>query len=130
MHKITKKIYYHDTDCGGVVYYANYFKYLEEARTEFFADKGIDLLQVAVDGYLFVVKNVEASYKYPARYGQILEVKTKLIRVRSASLQFFQTIETENILLVSAETKIACINKRFKASVIPDIILGRIRDNE
>lgn len=128
MHKISKKIYYHDTDCGGVVYYANYLKYFEEARTEFFQSRGLDLLTIAEKGFLFAVKSLNISYKYPARYGQVVEIKTDLAKVKSASLLFIQSVEVKEILLVTAETKIACISKDFKASLIPDFILAEIKN--
>ncbi len=119
MHAIKKKIYYHDTDCGGVVYYANYLKYFEEARTEFLADKNIDISNLSNQGILFVVKEVNISYKKPACYGQIIDIQTELNKVKTASLLFFQTIKLKELTLVSAETKLACINKEFKAWMIP-----------
>ncbi len=128
MHRIIKRIYYHDTDCGGVVYYANYLKYFEEARTEFFAAQEVNLSKVAEEGFLFAVQSVEVSYKRPARYGQIVEVTTKITKARSASLFFLQTVELEDTCLVLANTKIVCINKDFKAAAIPESILSRIKN--
>ncbi len=124
MHKINKKVYYHDTDCGGIVYYANYLKYFEEARTEFFLSRGIELTG---GDFFFVVKSLNISYRRPARYGQVIEVKTDLVQVKNASLLFNQTVELENIILVSAETKIACINKNFQASLIPEVVVNRLK---
>lgn len=129
MHTIKKKIYYHDTDCGGVVYYANYLKYFEEARTEFLADKNIDTSDLSNQGILFVVKEVNISYKKPACYGQILDIQTKLNKVKPASLLFFQTIKLKELTLVSAETKLACINKEFKACMIPEKISIKLNND-
>ena len=70
--QIKKTIYYHDTDSGGVVYYANYLKYLEEARTEYFRSKFQELKTLAERGVLFVVARVEIDYRSPAKYGGIL----------------------------------------------------------
>ncbi len=128
MHKITKKIYYHDTDCGGVAYYANYLKYFEEARTEFFACRGINLSEIAKEGFLFAVRKTDISYKQPARYGQVIEIKTTLSKVKNASLSFIQTAELGGTLLVYADTQIACINKDFKAAVMPDSLLSKLKD--
>ncbi|MCF7873595.1 MAG: acyl-CoA thioesterase [Candidatus Omnitrophica bacterium] len=128
MNLIKKKIYYHDTDCGGVVYYANYLKYFEEARTEFFADKNIDMLELSKQGILFVVKDVNICYKKPAFYGQVVRVKTKLTKIKAASLQFLHFIEVEKSLLVSAETRLACINKSFRACTIPEDILAKLKN--
>ena len=71
-----KKIYYHDTDCGGVVYYANYMKYLEEARTEYLLSKNIDTRK---NDALFAVRKTEIRYRAPARYGDTIDVFTELI---------------------------------------------------
>lgn len=128
MHVIKKKIYYHDTDCGGVVYYANYLKYFEEARTEFLAGKGIDTLALSNQGILFVVRDVGIRYKKPARYGQVVNVETKLFKIKNASLQFSQIIKLQKLDLVSAETKLACINKEFKACIIPEAVSTKLKN--
>lgn len=121
-----KRIYYHDTDCGGVVYYANYLKYFEEARTELLRSKGIDLKALASERLLFAVKRVEIDYKGPARYGDELEVATEVSKVKNASLEFLQTIKRKDILLVSAKTILVCIDGQFKPCVIPDQISERL----
>ncbi|MCF7872728.1 MAG: acyl-CoA thioesterase [Candidatus Omnitrophica bacterium] len=128
MGVIKKKIYYHDTDCGGVVYYANYLKYLEEARTEFFKNKGIDIGKLSKQGILFVVRDVNICYKKPALYGQTIEVKTKLTKLKAASLQFLNLIEVKGALLVSAKTTLASINKKFKACPVPKVISNKLKN--
>ncbi|MCF7887608.1 MAG: acyl-CoA thioesterase [Candidatus Omnitrophica bacterium] len=128
MDVIKKKIYYHDTDCGGVVYYANYLKYFEEARTEFFKNKGIGIVELSKQGILFVVRDLNICYKKPALYGQIVEVKTKLIKLKAASLQFLHLIEVKGVLLVSAKTTLASINKKFKACPIPKNVLSKLKN--
>lgn len=128
MAKFTKTIYYHDTDSGGVVYYANYLKYFEEARTDFFSRRGASIAELAKQGFLFAVRGVDISYRSPARYGQVIEIKTKLSRIGSASLDFYQLAELEGSLLVSATTKIACINTDFKPVVIPELVLNQIKN--
>ncbi|OQW98639.1 MAG: acyl-CoA thioesterase, partial [Elusimicrobia bacterium A5] len=72
------KIYYQDTDCGGVVYYANYLTYFERARTEWMTDKGISVKNLAEQGTLFVVSHAEADYKSPAKYGETIIIQTQL----------------------------------------------------
>lgn len=109
-----KRIYYHDTDCGGVVYYANYLKYLEEARTEYMRERGLDLKELAGGGLLFVVKKVEIEYKSPARYADILEISTKLGKVRNVSFEFLQEIKRDDKTLVAAVTTLVCIDKDFR----------------
>ena len=123
---IKKRIYYHDTDCGGVVYYANYLKYFEEARTELFRDKGIDLKELASERLLFAVKRVEVDYKGPARYGDELIISTDVSKVKNASLEFLQSIKRDDSLLVLAKTILVCIDGQFKPCMIPDEINKRL----
>jgi len=115
-----KKIYYHDTDCGGVVYYANYLKHLEEARTEFFAGKGIDLKSLAEDGVFFVVARVEIAYKSPAQYQDILRILTTAERVRATALRFFQRILKNGATVVEANTLLVCIDRNFRPRPLPE----------
>ncbi len=122
MHTITKKIYYHDTDCGQVVYYANYLKYLEEARTEFMRDKGFDLGSLAQAGTWFVVRRVEIDYKAPARYGEVLTIQTELKEARNVSLVFSQKVNRTDTLLVEAVTQLVCVNTSFQPTVIPETL--------
>jgi len=75
-HFMDVKIYYEDTDCGGVVYYANYLKYMERARTEYLASKGYSVRKLADEGTIFMVLRAEIDYKSPARYGDVIEVET------------------------------------------------------
>jgi len=120
MSQMTKKIYYHDTDCGGVVYYANYLKYLEEARTEYLHERGIDLKAYGDRGILFVVKNVIIDYTAPARYADNLSILTNITRIKNVSLEFSQEIMRANQLLVSAQTTLVCIDTSFKPRSIPE----------
>lgn len=114
MAEMVKKIYYHDTDCGGVVYYANYLKYFEEARTEYFFDKGADIKDLSEKGILFIVRRVEIDYKFPARYGDIITVFSDVVKVKNVSLEFFQQIKRKDQLLVSAKTWLGCVDSTFK----------------
>lgn len=117
---LEKRIYYHDTDCGGVVYYANYLKYLEEARTEHFRSKGIDLQQLAEKGIFFVVAKVEIGYKSPARYQDTITVLSRVEKVSAASIQFFQSVMKNSGTLVEAHTMLVCVDKDFKPIPIPE----------
>ena len=116
---IKRRIYYHDTDCGGVVYYANYLKHFEEARTEFCIDRNIMLRELQDKGIYFVVSKVELDYKFPAKYGDIIEVSAKIEYVRRSSLSFYQEIKREDNLLVKADTLWVCVDSSFKPRIIP-----------
>ncbi|MDD4953739.1 MAG: thioesterase family protein [Candidatus Omnitrophica bacterium] len=123
--KIT--IYYHDTDCGGVVYYANYLKYLEEARTEFFAQKGLSVKELAQQGTLFVVARQEIDYKLPASYGDILEIETRVSNISRVSMDFTYEIKNQNGQPVSqAKTILICVGSDLKPKSIPGDIRTKL----
>lgn len=86
------KIYYEDTDCGGVVYYANYLKYFERARTDYLEQRGLSVAQLMKEGTVFMVVHAEINYKSPARYGETLTIETTLDTSKNASFTFAHTI--------------------------------------
>ena len=126
MHTITKKVYYHDTDSGGVVYYANYLKYFEEARTEFLLDKGIDVNQLTKEGIWFVVAGVNISYKAPARYADRLVISSEIAKKKNVSLEFFQEAKRADSVLVSATTKLVCVGTDFRPKAMPERLSEKI----
>ncbi|MFH1504599.1 MAG: YbgC/FadM family acyl-CoA thioesterase [Candidatus Omnitrophota bacterium] len=115
---MSKKIHYHDTDCGGVVYYANYLKYFEEARTEFMSVRGVDIGELAKKGTLFVVRKVEIDYKSPAHYGDNLTIFTMIIKIKNVSLEFFQEAKRDSKVLAYAKTKLVCIGNDFSPKAL------------
>ena len=123
---LEKKIYYHDTDCGGVVYYANYLKYLEEARTEFFTSRGIDLKALAETGVFFVVSRVEIDYRSPAHYQDTLAIFTRIERARPVALHFAQEIKKNEALVAEAKTTLVCVGRDLRPIPIPEEIGRRI----
>lgn len=122
-----QKIYYHHTDCGGIVYYANYLKFMEEARTEFFAQKGISINKLFRQGVLFVVARQEIDYKLPAFYGDILEVGAKIGEVGRARIEFLSEVRNqENKIVSKARTILVCVGKDLKPRAIPEDIIKKI----
>ncbi|MCX8069066.1 MAG: acyl-CoA thioesterase [Thermodesulfovibrionales bacterium] len=121
-HQYLRKIYYHDTDCGGVVYYANYLKYMEEARTEALLQKGISLKELALRGLGFVVRKVNIEYKHPAQYQDEISIITDIVKAKLSLIQLNQSIYKENLLLVHAETSIVLVDKDLKPVSIPQDI--------
>ena len=116
---IEKKIYYHDTDCGGVVYYANYLKFLEEGRTEFCASKGVSMKELVEKGIVFPVVHIEVDYKGPARYQDTIRIYTKVDKIGISSVHYNQKITKEGVTLVEAKTIWACVGDDFKVRPIP-----------
>jgi len=86
------KIYYEDTDCGGVVYYGNYLKYFERARTEYLEERGLSVAGLMKEGTVFVVVHAEVDYRSPARYGDWLVVETVVSGTTPASFTFSHVI--------------------------------------
>jgi acyl-CoA thioester hydrolase len=82
------RIYYEDTDCGGVVYYANYLKYFERARTRYLEDRGLSVAELMKAGWLFVVVHAEVNYRTPARYGETLVIETLVSDMSPAAITF------------------------------------------
>lgn len=121
------KIYYHHTDCGGVVYYANYLKFFEEARTEFFAEKGLALEKLAGEGIMFVVARQEVDYKYPARYADILDIETRLVSTSAVRLEFVhETKNQDNKLICVGKAVLVCVGRDFRPQPIPDSVKQRL----
>jgi acyl-CoA thioester hydrolase len=121
-HSIKKKIYYHDTDAGGVVYYANYLEHLEEGRFEFCLSKGVSMAESAKEGAIFPVVHLEIDYKSPARYGDIVEVFTRIEKFGFSSIHFMQEIKRDGVTLIKAKTIWACVNEALKPQPIPEKI--------
>ncbi len=116
------KVYYEDTDCGGVVYYANYLRYFERARTEHVAQRGIDLPAYQAEGVVFAVASAAIEYKSPARYGDILKIETAIEGVKRSSftVQYVIRRKKDGAVLVTGETRMACVNREMKPIRLPD----------
>jgi acyl-CoA thioester hydrolase len=123
------RIYYHHTDCGGVVYYANYLKFLEEARTEFFEKQGLFIKDLIKENILFVVARQEIDYKAPAFYGDVLSVEAKAKEVGAARIEFEQEIRNQEDKVISlARTIMVCVDKHLKPKQITEDIKKRLLD--
>jgi len=121
------KIYYHQTDAGGVVYYANYLNFLEEARTEYLADRGLSVKELADKGTMFVVARQEIDYKFPAVYGDTLTIDTRISEVGAAKIIFdCETYNQNKVLLNKAKTILVCVDNKLKPKAIPDEIRSKI----
>lgn len=115
-HILKIRMYYEDTDCGGVVYYANYLRYVERARTEFLETKGVSLKKLMDEGVYFVVAEAALKYLSPGRYGDILAVETTVDRVGPASIVFRHKISRDlsGEKLVEATVKLGCVGQNMK----------------
>lgn len=118
------RVYWEDTDAGGVVYYANYLKFLERARTEWLSHLGLEQDQLAADaGVVFVVRRVEADYLKPARFNDRLVVFCELAELSRASLSMNQQVLRGEEVLLKARIKVACVEQAgFRPARIPTFI--------
>jgi len=123
-----KRIFYHDTDAGGIVYYGNYLKYLEESRTEFLEKQGLSVAIFRDRGLAYAVRKVSIQYRSPARYGDVLLCDAKLTKATAAQLFFEQKIlqKSSGLLVVEAEVVLACLSVDFKPTPIPDDLRSRL----
>lgn len=119
------RVYYEDTDAGGVVYYANYLKFAERARTELLRDLGVSQRSLAEQrGTVFAVRRMEADFLAPAYLDDELEVRTKLLSRGGARLDMGQVIERDGEDLVRMRVEIACVNAKGRATRIPAPLAG------
>lgn len=125
------RVYYEDTDSGGVVYYANYLKFMERARTEFLRYLGFEQDRLMQEqGVLFAVHSLSIQYVKPAVFNDELVIVTTIANSGKASLTFKQSIKrgSESDLICDAEVKIACLNaEKFSPVVMPEEILNMIK---
>lgn len=119
--KLTFRIYYEDTDAGGVVYYANYLRFLERARTEMLRGLGVEQARLLHEnGIAFAVRSLSAEYLKPARLDDQIEVSTNIEQLGRAQVVFHQRIGRAEVTLLDARVRVACIDTvRGKAVAMP-----------
>lgn len=125
------KIYYEDTDCGGVVYYANYLKYFERARTEYLAIHGLSVADLQKQGTLFLVTHAEVFYRSSAHYGETLKIETKVSQSRKTALLFSHTIQEQHTqrLIVEGSATLVTVDETGKVRRVPPSILDALPIN-
>ncbi len=109
-HSIQTRVFYEDTDAAGIVYYANYLRFLERGRTEFLRTLGHSQHALMQQGIAFAVRSVQAEYLKPARLDDLLTVQTAVESLGRAQLSFAQHIERDGQRLLDAKIRIACID--------------------
>ena len=123
------RIYYEDTDAGGIVFYANYLKFFERARTEWL--RAIDVGQAALlqkCGAMFVVKSARVDYHAPAKLDDVLELKLFIEKLGRASVQFIQEAWCRDALLTSAHVKVGCVDaSTLRPRTLPDDVARKMR---
>lgn len=119
------RVYYEDTDAGGIVYYVNYLKFMERARTERLRSLGFAQSQLVGDDLLFVVHSAEARYHAPARLDDELQVSAEVMEMKRASLRFRQQVRraADGVLLCEGQVLVACVRAdSLKPRAIPEAL--------
>ncbi|AZL58417.1 tol-pal system-associated acyl-CoA thioesterase [Tabrizicola piscis] len=126
-HRFATRVYYEDTDLAGIVYYANYLKFIERARTEWVASLGIDQMALrAAEGIVFAVRRVEADFLRPARFGDDLVVETTLQGLTGARLVLEQVVLRSGERLFVSTVTLVCLTDAGHAARIPAALRARL----
>lgn len=118
-HEFSLRVYYEDTDLAGLVYYANYLKFIERARSEYVRELGIDQAAMKNDGLVFAVSRVEADYIQPAKYDDLLVVRTTITRKTAARLTLKQEVMRDGARLFEAIVTIVCLDETGRPQRLP-----------
>ncbi|MFP3503635.1 tol-pal system-associated acyl-CoA thioesterase [Burkholderia ambifaria] len=123
------RVYYEDTDAGGIVFYANYLKFFERARTEWLRACGIDQRRLADDtGAIFIVRSTSLDYRAPARLDDALTVTSRPGRIGRASVEFTQEAWRGDTLLVTGHIRLGCVERTgIRPAAIPQVVLDALQ---
>ena len=113
------RVYYEDTDLAGIVYYANYLKFIERARSEMLKKANVNQMDLIKRGYFFAVTSLKADYLKPAYFEDSLKVITEVTKIKGASIILQQTIFRSEKVLFEASIRLALIDKSGKAARLP-----------
>lgn len=118
-HRWPIRVYYEDTDLAGIVYYANYLKFIERARSEMVRVAGIDQTVMKAEGQVFAVARLEADYRAPARFDDTLIVETSVTKTTPARLTLQQVITRQSTLIFEAKVVLVCLGKDGRPTRLP-----------
>ena len=119
MHRFPIRVYYEDTDMAGIVYYANYLRYIERARSDWVREIGIDQNAMREDGQVFAVRRVEADYLSSARFDEKLQVETSVQQVTGARVVMEQVVKRGEERLFEAIVTIVCVSDTGQPARLP-----------
>lgn len=128
MHNFPVTVFYEDTDLAGIVYYANYFKFIERGRSTLVADAGVDQLELQSRGIVFAVRRVEADYLGSAKLGDELTVVTEIPEVSGARLTFAQRVDRGGKTLFEAQVSVVCVTNQGRPTRIPADIHAKLTE--
>lgn len=129
IHTHEYRVYYEDTDAGGIMYHGRYINWCERARAEYLRDIGLQSSTIFEDtGVLFVVRHLEADYLKPAKLDQLLRVETSLKEMKNSSFILKQSIFCQDSVLFSMTVTIVCIDENARPVRIPDMVRTKIQE--
>jgi acyl-CoA thioester hydrolase len=127
IHSFKIRVYYEDTDLAGIVYYANYLKFIERARTEWVREIGIDQGALKAEaGIVFAVRRIEADYLVPAKFDDMLSVETHLLKVTGARLVLDQKVMRDDVALFQSEVTLVALSDTGAPKRLPADIRRRL----
>jgi acyl-CoA thioester hydrolase len=128
-HRLPVRIYYEDTDAAGIVYYANYLRYAERARTEWLREIGhAHRAMTDADGLAFAVRRCLIDYQKPAKLDDLLSVESVVTNVKPASLELIQEVLRGPDLLARLEIKLACLDHKLRPARMPEALRNRLTE--
>jgi len=123
------RVYYEDTDLAGIVYYANYLKFIERGRSEWVRAMGIDQVAMKRDaGVVFAVRRVEADYLQPAKFDDQLHVSTMISTISAARIVLDQTVLRDDVVLFSAQVTLVALDAQGRPTRLPEAFRRKIAD--
>ncbi|KJS16513.1 MAG: acyl-CoA thioesterase [Peptococcaceae bacterium BRH_c4b] len=124
------RVYYEDTDAGGMVYHSNYLKFFERGRTEYFRDRGVSVGEMAQRGFVFPVVHLEIDYRAPALHDDLLRVETVVLEIRKSSFTLAQQVlrAIDGKLLADGKVKFACVGPGMKPKRLPEEIIQAMKE--
>jgi acyl-CoA thioester hydrolase len=129
IHTCEYRVYYEDTDAGGIMYHGRYINWCERARAEYLRDIGLQSSTIfEVTGVIFVVRHLEADYLKPARLDQLLRVQTRLKELKNSSFILNQSIFCQDSVLFSMTVTIVCIDGNGRPVRIPDMVRQKLQE--
>jgi acyl-CoA thioester hydrolase len=125
-HEFSVQVYYEDTDLAGIVYHANYLKFIERARSTMVLDAGIDQLDMQAQGLVFAVKKLEADYIGSAKLNDVLRIETSIAQMTGAKVMLQQDAYQSDAMIFSALVTVVCISNSGKIARFPADIRAKL----
>ena len=121
-HSVTYRVYYEDTDAGGIMYHGNFINFCERARTEFIGAQGLTNYQLKENNAMAVVRHIEADYRLPAYLENYLRIETEILEIKNSSFILKQTIFRDEDTLFVMKVVLVCINDKLRPIRIPEVL--------